>query len=86
MGKFNKILLGGLICATSFAFITKVSATAAVEYPTYHTDDIVMYDSTNGKNCDSLYGNCMTYRVIKDLSLIHISEKTRKEERSYEVL
>lgn len=68
MGKLNKILLGGLICATSFAFITKVSATAAVEYPTYHTDDIVMYDSTNGKNCDSLYGNCKTYRVIKDSS------------------
>ena len=68
MRKFNKILLGGLICATSFAFASNVRAKAVVEYPEYKVGDKVIYDSVSQESCNGFYKNCKTYKVVEDSS------------------
>lgn len=68
MRKFNKILLGGLICATSFAFASNVRAKAVVEYPEYKVGDKVIYDSVSQESCNGFYKNCKAYKVVEDSS------------------
>ena len=68
MRKFNKILLGGLICATSFAFASNVKAKAVVEYPEYKVGDKVIYDSVSQESCNDFYKNCKAYKVVEDSS------------------
>ena len=78
MGKLNKILLGGLICATSFAFISNVKAVEGTtifdelamngkaEFQVYENGSTIYYDKTNHYACDSIYGQCSTYTVSED--------------------
>ena len=77
MGKLNKILLGGLICATSFAFTSNVKADGGIidqlknsgkaEYQVYENGSTIYYDKTNNYTCDSSYGQgCSSYTVSED--------------------
>lgn len=77
MGKFNKILLGGLICATSFAFTSNVKADGGIidqlrnsgkaEYQVYENGSTIYYNKTNHYVCDSSYGQgCSSYTVSED--------------------
>lgn len=77
MGKFNKILLGGLICATSFAFTSNVKADGGIidqlrnsdkaEYQVYENGSTIYYNKTNHYVCDSSYEpGCSVYTVSED--------------------
>lgn len=77
MGKLNKILLGGLICATSFAFTSNVKADGGIidqlrnsgkaEYQVYENGSTIYYNKTNHYVCDSSYGQgCSSYTVSED--------------------
>ena len=77
MGKLNKILLGGLICATSFAFTSNVKAYGGIidqlrnsgkaEYQVYENGSTIYYNKTNHYVCDSSYGQgCSVYTVSED--------------------
>ncbi len=78
MGKLNKILLGGLICATSFAFASNVKAVeettifdylamnGKAEFQVYENGSTIYYDKTNHYACDSIYGQCNVYTVSED--------------------
>ena len=77
MGKLNKILLGGLICATSFAFTSNVKADGGIidqlrnsgkaEYQVYENGSTIYYNKTNHYVCDSSYGQgCSVYTVSED--------------------
>lgn len=77
MGKFNKILLGGLICATSFAFTSNVKASGGIidqlrnsdkaEYQVYENGSTIYYNKTNHYVCDSSYEpGCSVYTVSED--------------------
>lgn len=77
MGKLNKILLGGLICATSFAFTSNVKADGGIidqlrnsgkaEYQVYENGSTIYYNKTNHYVCDSSYGQgCSLYTVSED--------------------
>lgn len=77
MGKLNKILLGGLICATSFAFASNVKADGGIidqlrdsgkaEYQVYENGSTVYYDKSRNYACDSSYGQgCGVYTVSED--------------------
>ena len=77
MRKFNKILLGGLICATSFAFASNVKAEEGIieqlrnsgkaEYQVYENGSTIYYDKTMNYTCDSSYGQgCRVYTVSED--------------------
>ena len=77
MGKLNKILLGGLICATSFAFTSNVKADGGLidqlrnsgkaEYQVYENGSTIYYNKTNHYVCDSSYGQgCSSYTVSED--------------------
>lgn len=77
MRKFNKILLGGLICATSFAFASNVKAEEGIieqlrnsgkaEYQVYENGSTIYYDKTMNYTCDSSYGQgCSVYTVSED--------------------
>lgn len=68
MKRLSKVLLGGLFCATSFAFALNVKAKAVVEYPEYKVGDQVIYDSVSQKKCSNLYKNCKVYKVAEDSS------------------
>lgn len=64
----NKILLGGLLCATGFAFAGKVSAAAPIEYPVFEGKS-VLYNKVQDKVCyseGSEDGNCKSYTVSVD--------------------
>ena len=68
MKKMNKILLGGLLCATGFAFAGKVSAAAPIEYPVFKGRN-VLYNKVQDKVCyseGSENGNCKSYAVSVD--------------------
>lgn len=77
MGKLNKILLGGLICATSFAFASNVKADGGIidqlrnsgkaEYQVYENGSTIYYNKTNHYVCDSSNGQgCGVYTVSED--------------------
>lgn len=77
MGKLNKILLGGLICTTSFAFTSNVKADGGIidqlrnsgkaEYQVYENGSTIYYNKTNHYVCDSSYGQgCSSYTVSED--------------------
>ena len=77
MGKLNKILLGGLICATSFAFASNVKADGGIidqlkdsgkaEYQVYENGSTIYYNKTNHYVCDSSNEQgCSTYTVSED--------------------
>lgn len=77
MGKLNKILLGGLICATSFAFTSNVKADGGIidqlrnsgkaEYQVYENESTIYYNKTNHYVCDSNYWQgCSSYTVSED--------------------
>lgn len=77
MGKLNKILLGGLICATSFAFTSNVKADGGIidqlrnsgkaEYQVYENGSTIYYNKTNHYVCDSSNGQgCSLYTVSED--------------------
>ncbi len=77
MGKFNKILLGGLICATSFAFTSNVKADGGIidqlrnsgkaEYQVYENGSPIYYNKTNHYVCDSSNEQgCSSYTVSED--------------------
>lgn len=77
MGKLNKILLGGLICATSFAFTSNVKADGGIidqlrnsdkaEYQVYENGSTIYYNKTNHYVCDSSYEpGCSSYTVSED--------------------
>lgn len=77
MGKFNKILLGGLICATSFAFASNVKADGGIidqlrnsdkaEYQVYENGSTIYYNKTNHYVCDSSNEQgCSVYTVSED--------------------
>ena len=77
MGKLNKILLGGLICATSFAFTSNVKADGGIidqlrnsgkaEYQVYEDGSTIYYNKTNHYACDSNYWQgCSVYTVSED--------------------
>lgn len=77
MGKLNKILLGGLICATSFAFTSNVKADGGIidqlrnsgkaEYQVYEDGSTIYYNKTNHYVCDSNYWQgCSVYTVSED--------------------
>lgn len=77
MRKFNKILLGGLICATSFTFASNVKAEEGIieqlrnsgkaEYQVYENGSTIYYDKTMNYTCDSSYGQgCSVYTVSED--------------------
>ena len=71
MKKMNKILLGGLLCATGFLFSGKVSAKAPTEYPVF-TGKNVLYNKTTQKRCwfEGIEdGNCKKYTVLSDLGI-----------------
>lgn len=77
MGKLNKILLGGLICATSFAFTSNVKADGGIidqlrnsgkaEYQVYENGSTIYYNKTNHYVCDSSNEQgCSVYTVSED--------------------
>lgn len=77
MGKLNKILLGGLICATSFAFTSNVKADGGIidqlrnsgkaEYQVYENGSTIYYNKTNHYVCDSSNEQgCSSYTVSED--------------------
>lgn len=76
MGKFNKILLGGLICATSFAFASNVKADGGIidqlrdsgkaEYQVYENGSSMYYDKNYSMKCYANYGTCKLYTVSED--------------------
>lgn len=77
MGKLNKILLGGLICATSFAFTSNVKADGGIidqlrnsgkaEYQVYENESTIYYNKTNHYVCDSSNEQgCSVYTVSED--------------------
>lgn len=77
MGKLNKILLGGLICATSFAFTSNVKADGGIidqlrnsgkaEYQVYENGSPIYYNKTNHYVCDSSNEQgCSVYTVSED--------------------
>lgn len=77
MGKLNKILLGGLICTTSFAFTSNVKADGGIidqlrnsgkaEYQVYEDGSTIYYNKTNHYVCDSNYWQgCSVYTVSED--------------------
>lgn len=77
MGKLNKILLGGLICTTSFAFTSNVKADGGIidqlrnsgkaEYQVYENGSTIYYNKTNHYVCDSSNEQgCGVYTVSED--------------------
>lgn len=78
MKKLNKILLGGLICATSFIFMGNTKAlveadrlgelaiNGKAEYQVYENGSDIYYDKLNHLECNSISNMCKVYTVSED--------------------